>query len=200
VIARVIVAAALFTGLLTSCRDAGPSEKTAPSLPLSPLHQFSKTLASYDPGGYPVRTETKVEGWREYFEHDVSEFFQTARCDTDGYTLKIPNGRYHVFLNFAEIQYDAAEKRVFAVIVQGQPVAERLDIFAIAGKNRGYQIISPYVQVADGLLHIEFRRIVGEPCVAYISVGGDIDHSANQAEQAYFQHIDSGAAGGDYGL
>jgi hypothetical protein len=190
----------VFVGLLASCRESPPSETTARTLPLSPLHEFSTTLASYDPGGYPVRTETEIEGWQKYYEHDFSEPFQTARCDTDGYTLKIPNGRYQVFLDFAEIQYDAAVKRVFGVFVQGQPVAERLDVFAIVGKSRAYQIISPYVQVTDGVLHIAFRRIVGKPCVAYISVGGKIDHPANPVDEDYFQHIDAGSAGADFGL
>jgi len=194
-----IVTAALFPILLVSCAGDRPPESAATADTSSALHEFSKTLASYDPGGYPVRTEERVEGTLEYFEHDVSEFFQTARCGTNGYTLKIPNGRYRVFLNFAEIQYDEAERRVFGVVVQGQRIAERLDIFAIAGKNKAYQLVSPYVTLTDGLLRIQFRRIVGEPCVAYISIGGDIE-DANVVEREYFQHIDSGTAGLDYGM
>jgi len=194
---RSTTAVALLAIASFGCGDKGaPPSSVTPS----PLHKFSETFASYDPGGHPTRSEARVEGTEQYFEKNFSKPFQTARCDTDGYTLKVPNGSYRVFLNFNEPEHDAPGERVFDVLLQGKVIAEKLDVFAVAGKNRAHQLVSPYVNVTDGHVRIEFRRIAGVPCIAYISVGGDIAGASNAVGRVFFQHIDCGAIGADYGM
>jgi major membrane immunogen (membrane-anchored lipoprotein) len=185
---RLIAGAMLSAVLLVGCTDRDqPHSDTS-----SPPHKCSESLAYYDPGGHPVRTEAKVDGTLVHAEHDESEIYQTSRCDTDGYTLRIPNGTYHVRLSFSEHQHDAAGKRVFGVAVQGQQIVERLDVFALAGKNTAYRLQSPDMIVTDGLLRIQFRRIVDVPCVAFISIGGDIAGAERAIDRMFFQHIDCG--------
>jgi non-lysosomal glucosylceramidase len=50
--------------------------------------------------------------------------------------VDLPNGAYTVELGFAELYFTEPGKRIFDIILQGQPVLENLDVFAIAGKNK----------------------------------------------------------------
>jgi hypothetical protein len=169
------------------------------------VRMFSESFGCFDPGGRISRTASRISGTREYAELAEEEVYQDARVDTDGYLLKVPNGRYHAQLKFAEIEYDSGGRRVFGVKVQGVTVAERLDLFAKVGKNRAYQLKSQDVVVSDGRLRIEFVRIVGSPCIAAISVGGKIAGAEMTVQRVFYQHINCGGKGfrgyyGDFGF
>jgi hypothetical protein len=159
------------------------------------LKQYSAHFGCYDPGGKTTRTTAKIKGTKIYADHEEQEIYQDVRLDTDGYTLKVPNGSYHVLLKFCEIQKNAIGQRIFGVKVQGQQVADRLDIFAKVGKNMAYELRSPDVKVTNGLLKIEFVRIVGSPCIAAIMVGGDIDGAQNAVQRSFGQQINCGGGG-----
>ena len=156
---------------------------------------FTESFGCFDPGGKTARTTAKISRTRDYSEYEEQEVYQDVRFDTDGYMLKIPNGTFHVELKFCEIQNEAIGQRVFGVKVQGQTLAQRLDIFAKVGKNRAYQLRSPDVLVTNGLLKIEFVRVVGSPCIAAMSVGGDIDSATNKVQRVFYQHINCGGGG-----
>lgn len=166
---------------------------------------FTKSFGCFDPGGKTAKTTAEISRTRDYSEYDEQEVYQDARFDTGGYTLKIPNGKFHVELKFCEIQHAAIGQRVFEVKVQGRTLAPRLDIFAEVGKNRAYGLRSPDVIVTNGLLKIEFVRVVGSPCIAAMSIGGDIDGATNSVQRVFYQHINCGGGGfrgyySDYGM
>jgi len=104
----------------------------------------------------------------------------------------VPNGTYHVELKFCEIEHAAVGRRVFGIEVQGRPVKRSLDIFAAVGKNTAYEVRSPDVTVTNGLLKIEFVRIVGSPCIAAMSVGGTVDGASDAVLRTFYQHINCG--------
>ena len=156
------------------------------------LKQYTAHFGCYDPGGKTVRTTAKIRGTRNYSEYEEQEVYQDIRCDTDGYTLELPNGTYHVYLKFCEIEHGGGGQRVFGIKVQGQSVKQRLDIFAAVGKNTAYEVKSPDVVVTNGLLKIEFVRIVGSPCIAAMSVGGTMDGAGEAVLRTFFQHINCG--------
>lgn len=156
------------------------------------LKQYSAHFGLFDPGGKPARTTAKIKGTKKYSEYKEQEVYQDVRYDTDGYTFKVPNGTYHAELKFCEIQHHAVGQRIFGVKVQGQVVTDRLDIFAKVGKNTAYQLISAQVKVTNGLLKIEFVRVVGSPCIAALSVGGEIDGAQNAVQRAFYHHINCG--------
>lgn len=156
---------------------------------------FTKSFGCFDPGGKTAKTTAEISRTRDYSEYDEQEVYQDARFDTGGYTLKIPNGKFHVELKFCEIQHAAIGQRVFEVKVQGRTLAPRLDIFAEVGKNRAYGLRSPDVIVTNGLLKIEFVRVVGSPCIAAMSIGGDIDGATNSVQRVFYQHINCGGGG-----
>lgn len=68
--------------------------------------------------------------------------------------MPVTNGTYTVTLDFAEVYWTAAGKRVFNVTIEGQPVLQNFDIYAAAG---GAQIAwqrSFSATVNDGVLNI----------------------------------------------
>ena len=81
---------------------------------------FTESFGCFDPGGKTATTRAKILRVRDYSEYEEQEVYQDVRFDTDGYTLKIPNGTFHVELKFYEIQNDAIGQRVLGVKVQGQ--------------------------------------------------------------------------------
>jgi Malectin domain len=156
------------------------------------LKQYGPHFGCYDPGGKTMQTTAKIKGTRKYSEYEEQEIYRDVRCDTDGYTLKVPNGTYHVELKFSEIEHAAVGRRVFGINIQGQRIKQRLDIFAAVGKNTAYEVRSPDVIVTNGLLKIEFARIVGSPCIAAMSIGGDIAGAKDAVQRVFYQHINCG--------
>jgi hypothetical protein len=156
------------------------------------LKHYTPHFGCYDPGGKTVKTKAKIKGTRKYSEYEEQEIYRDVRCDTDGYKLQVPNGTYHVELKFCEIEHAAVGRRVFGIKVQGQQIKQRLDIFAEVGKNTAYEVRSPDVVVTDGVLKIEFVRVVGSPCIAAMSVGGTMDGEADAVFRTFYEHINCG--------
>ena len=112
-------------------------------------------------------------------EDDV--LFQSERHGAGGYRFEVPAvGRYRVKLLFAEIVYNEAQKRIFDVTIENEPVIDDLDLFA----TFGYNVAAAYtfdVEVLDGRLAVKFFSVIGEPTISAIEVtsleasgGGDL--------------------------
>lgn len=129
------------------------------------------------PGGIVATTGAAITG------ADVPEVYQSVRYNLNGYPLTIPNGTYTVTLKFTEITYDQPGKRVFGVKVQGNTLAEKLDLVSVAGKFKAYDLKAEGVKVTDGTLKIEFPRVVEYPCISGIVIEGMTD-AANQLAAA----------------
>ena len=99
--------------------------------------------------------------------------YQSERWGEFSYNLPLANGDYTVVLKFAEIYWEAVGQRVFDVWVEGQKVISNLDIFAKVGKNRAYDVVLP-VSVSDGVLNIQFGKIVNFPKVSAIVVQAEL--------------------------
>ena len=69
------------------------------------------------------------------------------------YNINVPNGSYNVTLSFAEMYFNAAGKRVFSVNLEGQPVLQDLDIWALVGQFAALQRTFK-VTVNNGVLNI----------------------------------------------
>lgn len=99
--------------------------------------------------------------------------YQTVRYGTKGYRLNVENGNYRVILRFVEPFYDSVGLRRFGVTVQGEVVAESLDIIAEVGKNKAGDLSAEDVHVVDGVLEIGFVVDRGAPAIAGIEVISD---------------------------
>ena len=104
--------------------------------------------------------------------HGARAVYQTLRYGLDAYPVEVPNGIYTVTLKFNEPHYEHAGNRVFSVKVQGEMVAEHLDIFARVGKNHALDITVPDVRVADGVVDIAFISEAEFPSIAGIEIVG----------------------------
>ena len=102
---------------------------------------------------------------------DEVELFQTERFGTFDYVVPVDDGTYAVTLEFAEIYFNEAGKRVFDVEIENQLKVDDLDIFAAAGgKNIAYSTGPITIEVTDGALNIEFLKGIQNPKINAISI------------------------------
>ncbi|MEM6637448.1 MAG: malectin domain-containing carbohydrate-binding protein [Pseudomonadota bacterium] len=89
------------------------------------------------------------------------------------YDFAIENGTYSVDLHFAEIWSPAFSDgvRVFDVEIEGQTIADDLDIFDTAGARAAY-VITTEVEVSDGVLDIDLNKGVQNPKLSAIEIWG----------------------------
>jgi len=131
-------------------------------------------------GAFTARptTDGPTGGRRAYYPAaeiagtDEDELYRSCRYDTPGYRLRVPDATYQVTLKFCEPHFNAAGKRVWDVQLQGRKVIEKLDIFARAGKFAALDYTFDDVEVADGLLKIDFLYDVSLPCISAIVIEG----------------------------
>ncbi len=76
------------------------------------------------------------------------------------YRVRVPDGKYSVFLLMSENYFTAAGKRLFDIAVQGVVVEKNLDLYAKVGKGVQYQKVIPSVSVTEGLLDIHFMSLI----------------------------------------
>ena len=83
-----------------------------------------------------------------------ANLYQSERFGTTlTYQIPVANGNYEVTLDFAEMFWTAAGKRVFNVTIQGQTVLQNFDIWALAGAKAAVQRTF-VVAVTTGMLNI----------------------------------------------
>jgi outer membrane protein assembly factor BamB len=88
-----------------------------------------------------------------------------------GFNQKLPNGKYQVYLHFAETfqGISAAGQRVFSFTVQGKEFKD-FDPFQKAGGLRKAYVESVPVEVMDGELKITFKQQVENPAIKAIEI------------------------------
>lgn len=94
----------------------------------------------------------------------------TSRWGFTKYTLHTAPGTHYVAIRMVEPTFKAAGKRVFDLRVNGELVAEDLDIFAEVGRNQEH-VIWTEVEAPDGVIEVVPTKKVDNPIVAAISVG-----------------------------
>lgn len=95
--------------------------------------------------------------------------YRNGRCGAFAYELPVTNGTYKLRLEFAEIQKTNANARVFDVYAEAVCVRSNLDLFAEAGANALYTIVSS-ATVTDGVLNVDFVPSTGQALVSALSV------------------------------
>ncbi|MCP4784857.1 MAG: c-type cytochrome [Fuerstiella sp.] len=85
------------------------------------------------------------------------------------YRFDLDNGEYDVTLISAEPYFKSPGKRVFSASVEGQALAEEIDLFAQTGFGKAVQN-TIRVKVEDGRLDIEFTPNINLPLVSGIEV------------------------------
>ncbi len=144
-------------------------------------------------GGKEAKTSAPIAGT------DEAPVYQSVLNEVSAYRITVPNGTYDVSLKFCETTFAEAGKRVFGVVVNGTPLAERLDIAAVAGTNKAHDLVAKKVRVENESLNIEFKRLVDQPCIAGIVIDGMTDKFNQFDPEPYTRRINcGGGAWGNY--
>ena len=135
------------------------------SAPYTSTDGIDYVADSFFTGGRTYSKNVTVNGT------DEVELFQTERFGTFDYVVPVDDGTYAVTLEFAEIYFNEAGKRVFDVEIENQLKVDDLDIFAAAGgKNIAYSTGPITIEVTDGALNIEFLKGIQNPKINAISI------------------------------
>lgn len=109
----------------------------------------------------------------------VSEdtLYQTERFGTYKYEIPVTNNTYSVKLHFVELYQTTTGARIFNVSVEGEPVVQKMDLFATVGHDTAYDLVVPRVMVADGSLTIELSAEIDNATLSgfaiYSNSGGE---------------------------
>ena len=141
--------------------------KIVSSIPPSPSDVLINCggCLTLDSSGQVLVCRSILHRWKdENYSQIVSGTADTALFQSERYgktlTYQIPlaNGNYEITLDFAEMFWNAAGKRVFDVSIQGQTVLQDFDIWALAGQNAAVQRTF-VVAVTNGILRTSKQRV-----------------------------------------
>ncbi len=122
----------------------------------------------------PVLEEGPVNGVYVAFSGTAEEaVYRDVRDRVFGYHLSMPNGIYEVVLKFCEGEIKEKGGRVFDVSLQGNKVAEKVDIFGRVGLHRALDLRFRGVVVENGRLEIDFTDRIHYPSIAGLVVTGN---------------------------
>ena len=124
---------------------------------------FSSNSYQYIPNPLPAIASTNDQS-----------LYQNERSGVNGnsfsYQVPVTNGTYLVNLNFAELYWNAAGKRVFNVNVEGQPFLQNFDIWSQTGGQNRALTKSAQATVNDGILNINFSALVDNAEITSIEI------------------------------
>ncbi|QQS35389.1 MAG: family 16 glycosylhydrolase [Ignavibacteriales bacterium] len=87
---------------------------------------------------------------------DEDVIYNTDRYGLVTYKIRVPNGEHRVKLMMAETYFNEAGKRVFDIYIEGNQVADNVDLYQLVGKNAAYELVVNSVTVTDEELEIFF--------------------------------------------
>ena len=119
----------------------------------------------YYSGGSSASTPAGITGTED------DSLYRTERFGNFSYAIPLANGDYQVSLKFTEFYWSAPGRRIFDVWLQGTKVLSQLDIFALVGKDRAYDVSLP-ATVTDGKLYIGFDALVDYGKISAIVITG----------------------------
>ncbi len=103
-----------------------------------------------------------VESWPNDLEIENTEedsIYINGLHELVVYRVRVPNGHYKVTLMLCENDVLVIQKpRIYNIVVEGQRVAENLNLYEEFGLHRAYDIVSD-VQVNDEMLDIHFTNL-----------------------------------------
>jgi hypothetical protein len=87
-------------------------------------------------------------------EDDI--IYQTEQYGLVKYQVRLLAGKYDITLMMSENYFQATAKRIFNINLEGNYIAQNLDLFNEVGSHTAYTIENKNVQVNDGILDIHF--------------------------------------------
>jgi uncharacterized repeat protein (TIGR01451 family) len=123
-------------------------------------------------GGHALSTSAAIDT-SAVTDPAQQRVYQTERAGNFAYTIRdlTPGSSYTVNLDFAEIQLDAADKRLFNVSINGDRVLHKFDVFATAGgENTAVNESFPATANHKGIIAISFTGVKNKAVVSGIEL------------------------------
>ncbi len=115
----------------------------------------------------------------EIAETEDDPLYQTYRFNDVAYEFPIENGDYRVTLKFVEPYWNAAELRIFDILIEDEPIINDMDLFSLVGRNVSYDYTLD-VTVEDGYLNIGSTASMDYSLIAAIQ----IEHLSNETVES----------------
>lgn len=116
----------------------------------------------------PATEYGRMDGQASYFDGVTitntsdPEIYRSELYDLVKYNVRVPNGQYLVSMMMTENYFQSTGKRLFRIVVEGNPVEGGLDLYFRVGFRTAYQK-AVIAQVTDGLLEIHMQGLVDKP-------------------------------------
>lgn len=117
---------------------------------------------------YLFKLDPSRSGDDDYGVYRNERYFWEGGELLPGYAFPVPPGRYHVVLHTVEGWFEEAGRRIFDVLIEGEPCLESHDPY-LQGFGEP-QSTGCTVEVEDGLLEIDLRRRVENPKLSAIEI------------------------------
>ncbi len=85
-------------------------------------------------------------------EDDI--IYQTEQYGLVKYQVRLPSGKYNVTLMMSENYFQESGKRIFDVNLEGDYIAQNLDLFNEVGNHTAYTNEATNISISDGILDI----------------------------------------------
>ncbi len=175
----------------------GCSEKAPPSLAEWAINVGGPSYSSTDGIDFEA-DDGRVEGTAATLDgikgSQDSFLYESYRAGNVRVTRVVPNGTYDVSLYFAEPEDVEGGERVFAALIEGKHVVEKIDVMAWRdGKVRSaLTVVVPGIDVDDGEMNIEFAASAMVPVLSAVAVKPESARRTNQFELVWSDEFDNG--------
>ncbi len=140
--------------------------------------------------GYEDGYEDSISASIDIGGTDLDSVYRSARREVVGYKIRVPKGVYRVKFLMAEGNESVIDNpRLFNIIAEETRIADSVNIYQQAGMYQAYDILSPDLEVTDGLLDIHFTNLTDHSLISglvieHLSTG---IHNEIQKQPADFQ-------------
>jgi len=125
---------------------------------------------------------------------DLDDLYRTVRFGPlFSYAFEVPNGRYAVRFRTFEPIKGAPNERLMDVRVEGALAFDDLDLFVEVGRQEAYDSPALMVDVADGVLEIEFEGVLNNALVSAVEVSA-VPILSSPTTTLAFGTVDQGAS------
>lgn len=172
--AAVLAATVLSSACVSACFS--PAHSTAPTSAAWVVREVVGNASVVDENGQVWKRATGFSGGtvrgatKPVGGTNTPDLYSYSDDGVEKYRTTVPRpGTYAVALFFADTSCQSAACRVFRVTVQGQPLAQHLDIAGTVGSDRALTLVTE-ASVRGTSLAIRFAPILGDTTVSAVEV------------------------------
>jgi len=110
--------------------------------------------------GYEDGYEDSISSSIDIGGTDLDSVYRSVRRAVVGYKVRVPNGVYRITFLMAEGDENVlSNPRLFNIVAEETRIADSVNIYQQAGLYQAFDIVSPELEVTDGLLDLHFSNL-----------------------------------------